>query len=410
MSFFFKNSNDESTIELFQKSLIYDLEIREPEYNNLISFFEAERYLYGRVNYFYVPVMYDKQSEPLATLSTTNTPNNNLLAAPYVVAAFNDLNQKFLTKTLTGELNTTDEFLSTLEVKSAYMDPLELYNAHISVIQDVFMQTTAPGVLKFSNFKEFLPIFEQTIMKVSKQVPVTLPGYVKSRYCPMNVSGLVIEIADIDYDNDEEKIRKFKQSPNWQFYLNTCRSYGFYVDSANPFRLIANIGSAEMLEYARNTSSCRFLSTSDILSRGYKSTYEGYIEYFKQILYNTYNLSKVEMYLDIEHCLNGTVITREVEPIDYSFEEFSNFIGETYFLKRYLELRLNEEKPNFKEYKIKDIMKSTLALAETEGVTAAIGRFERIIGQTYDYSGSLTNLMKRAKLIQEEERNVLSNT
>lgn len=410
MSFFFKSSNNESAIELYQKSLIYDLQIKEPEYDNLISFYEAERYLYGRVNYFYVPIMYDKQSVPLSTLNSTNTPETNLLAAPFVVAAFNDLNQQFLKKTLSGELDTSDEFLATLEVKNAYVDPLETYNAHFASIQEAFLAIVSTTEDNFSNFEEFLPIFDQTITEVAKRVPVTLPGYIKSRYCPMNVSGLVIEIADIEYANDEEKIRKFKQSRNWKFYLNACRSYGFYVDSDNPFRLIANIGSPEMVEYARQISTCRFSSTSDLLRGCYKPSYRNYINYFKQILYNTYNLSKVEEYLDIEHCIDGTVITREIIPIEYTFEDFSNLIGDTYFLRKYIDLRLNEESSNLKDYEIKDLIKSTMNLARTEGINSAIARFEKVIGQTYNYSGSLTDLSNRAKLIRQEELDVLSDT
>jgi|TARA_B100000900_G_scaffold411000_1_gene429848 hypothetical protein len=410
MSFFFKSSNQEKAIELFQKSLIYNLEIQEPEYENLISFFEAERYLYGRVNYYYMPIIYDKQSVPLSTLISTNTNENNLLVAPYVAAAFNDLNQQFLKKTLSGELDTDDEFLANLEVKSAYIDPLEAYNAHFASIQEVFLATTSPDQNKFSNFEEFLPIFDKTITEVSRRIPVTLPGYVKSRFCPMNVSGLVIEIADIDYANDEEKIAKFKQSRNWKFYLNACRSYGFYVDSTNPFRLIANIGSPEMLEYARSVSTCLFTSTNDILAGCYKPCYENYINYFKQIFYNMYNLAKVDKYLDIKQCNDGSVITREIEPVEYSFETFTSLIGDTYFLKKYIDLRINEEPHKFKEGELKSIVASTMNLAKSRGVERAIARFEKIIGQTYSYSGSLTDLVNRAKLRDEEDMNVLSNT
>ena len=85
MSFFFKSSNEEGTKDLYQKSQIYNLEISEDEYDNLIDFEIAEKYLYGRVNYSYVPIVYNSTAVPLAGLNNTNTNNNNFVAAPYVV-------------------------------------------------------------------------------------------------------------------------------------------------------------------------------------------------------------------------------------------------------------------------------------------------------------------------------------
>ena len=65
------------------------------------------------------------------------------------------------------------------------------------------------------------------------------------------MSGLAVEIAAIDASNDDEKINLFTKSKNWEFYLNACRSYGFMVDQMAPWRLVADIGSSEMIKYAR---------------------------------------------------------------------------------------------------------------------------------------------------------------
>ena len=67
MSYFFKSSNDEQTEELYVKRQIYRGEIVEEDYDNLIDFYSAEKYLYGRVDYSYVPIVFDRDSTPNST-------------------------------------------------------------------------------------------------------------------------------------------------------------------------------------------------------------------------------------------------------------------------------------------------------------------------------------------------------
>ena len=59
MSDFYKKSSNEGTKDLYQKSLIYKLDISDANYGNLKDFNFAEKYLYGRVNRNYVPIEID---------------------------------------------------------------------------------------------------------------------------------------------------------------------------------------------------------------------------------------------------------------------------------------------------------------------------------------------------------------
>lgn len=409
MSIFYKTSNREDAKDLYEKKLIYDFDIEEPEYGNLINFYFAERYMYGRVNYSYIPITPDFNSMPLSTLDSTNTERQDFMAATYVVDAFNDLNRKFKTKALDGSLFTGDDFLATLEVKKAYQDPRRLYSEYLNQIQDAILEVFVEDKVKFSNFDQFKVFFYDVINRISKQMPITYPGFVKSRFCPMNVSGLVIEIADISYEDDEEKILKFKNSPNWEFYLNACRSYGFWVDSSNPFRLVANIGSPEMLEYARTSTNCGFTSTYDILSTAYKPAYFDYEADFRAFALTVYNLTKIK-YLNTNHCLDGTVITKIVEPEEYTLQQLDNLVPDLQFLTAYINLRFNEENTKLKDFQKKRITSNTINEFKKEGLFAAMVHFSKFISSTYDYSGSLTDLIRRDKLIKQERNDVFSDT
>ena len=345
----------------------------------------------------------------MATLSSTNTEQLNLQAISFVVRAFNEMNEQFNKKLLSGENDGSDPFLSKLSVKKAYQSPEVLYSQHLSQIQEGIIETIQDNKINFSNMSDFKPIFIDLITKVSKKIPITYPGFVKSSRCPMNVSGLVIEIADIDYANDENKILAFKNSPNWKFYLNACRSYGFYVDSSNPFRLVANIGSPEMLEYARSTSRCAFTSPYSIFSRAYLPAYLNYDSTLRQFIFDTYIAAKAT-YLEIEHCLDGTTNTKVIEPTEHTLNEMPHLFNDLEFLMLYMKLRCNEGSVNFKDYEKDRLYKNTIQKYRKDGMNSALGYFSKFINNTFNYNGSLTDRVNRATIIRNEEQDVLSNT
>jgi hypothetical protein len=62
------------------------------------------------------------------------------------------------------------------------------------------------------------------------------------------MSGLIIEIAEDDYDDDFNKGYKFLDE-NFQLVANIAAQYGFLIDKNIPWRLVADISSPAMQEY-----------------------------------------------------------------------------------------------------------------------------------------------------------------
>ena len=107
-----------------------------------------------------------------------------------------------------------------------------------------------------------MPMLENAI----DRQPFTYTGFIKSRNCTVMNTGLAIEIADLEYTNDVEKIANFRQSMNWEYFVNTCDTYGFMVDYNVPWRIVADIGSDAMLEAARQRG---FSNVESILTQAY---------------------------------------------------------------------------------------------------------------------------------------------
>ena len=62
MGIFYKESNSESTIDLYEKSIIYKADIMDfyEKYSNVVDFNLGEKYLFGRVNKNFVSIQPDR--------------------------------------------------------------------------------------------------------------------------------------------------------------------------------------------------------------------------------------------------------------------------------------------------------------------------------------------------------------
>ena len=230
---------------------------------------------------------------------------------------------------------------------------------------------------------------------------VTFPGYVKSRFCPPLCSGLAIEIAsNQSFIDDESKINTFYNSPNWDFYVNTCNSYGFMIDYKIPWRIIADIDSESMNRAAINYG---FFDTNQILSNAYSSAVTKYwLDAFSVDLYNLYNLLRLDYWTETEVCKSGKVIQREMSSKRYSYEQIIETYGYREFLALFLLFRAQEERPEMDEFErdrmIKDILK---IYDENGGLSKAISVFEKIINKEFDKVGSFTYI--RDSVIEKRE-------
>ena len=374
------------------------------EYENLKDFQASEKYLYGRVDRDYIPIEVAPTTQ-LRTLQQTNrNASTGFQILDFVGKAFEDLSMQFRKKVMAGQIRANDPVLTTLEVQKAYTSPRTLFRNLQITNKDTMVSYFRSEELNFSNFDEFLVHFSPALQSQLLAGPFTYPAFLKSRQCPMNVSGLVIDIFSTSCANDTQKIQQFRNSPNWEYYVNACRSYGFSVDVNNPGRLIADIGSSEMIQYARHNN---FLSTDNVLALAYVPAHRVYYESFKQVMLDIYNAAK-RQYVETEYCQDGTIRSKIVQPKEYTVDLINAMYPDSLFMKLYMRIRLAET-PELKlgEYESSAIIGEIMDIFELKGSTAALDVFERRIGEMYNSSGSLTHRVYRVKIREDEaDRNI----
>jgi len=401
MSVFYSESNDESTIDLYRKRLIYHGRLIERygrEYFNFTDFNRGEKFFYGRVNRLFVPITYNN-GIPLKSFNSTISSTSEFQAANFVVDAFEALAQQFEKCSMTGKISPADPFLSNLRIHKAYQAPDMLYGRHLQAHFGAIAGDFLEKKIKVKDFSEFMRELSKLLVKSAHTVPFTQTAYMKSRRCPILSTGLALEIADLDAANDEEKVAQFIDSPNWEFYLNACRSYGFMVDRAVPWRLVADIGASHMLKYA---TVYGLQKTDVILFRGYESTHSRYFANFRFWLLQLYNQVRLPFFSIREDC-RGTTISKTIVPKTYSIEALTQKYSTVYFLEAYCRIRLLEEESKFEHFEKDILVDDTVELYQAKNLMAALNKFETIVNKPFDYRGSISYTKKYQQAIRNAE-------
>tara|TARA_R110002020_G_scaffold331403_2_gene546937 strand:+ start:4240 stop:5442 length:1203 start_codon:yes stop_codon:yes gene_type:complete len=390
MSILYAESNEESTKELYSKRTIYQGTISRAQNPNLVNFNQGEKYFYGRVDRRFVPINY-AGGAPLASLKSVSSSDLGLKVLAFVADAFEDLAQQFEKCTMTGKIDPDLPFLSNLRAYKAYVDPGRAYAQYMETYFTSIANAFIEKNIQVKNFDEFIKELKILLKKSVREIPFTQPGYMKSKYCTVLANALTIEIADMDVTNDEKKVNDFLISRNWDFYVNTCNSYGFMVDRTIPWRIVADIASSPMLKYAANYGVG---STSAILERVYARTHHMYYPKFKFWLLKLYNRVKPTSILISENCA-GSRKFKTITPKSYSAQSLANKYPESHFLKLYCDIRIWEEESKFEVFEKDILIDDTIELYHSTGIFKSLRKFEIIINKPFDYRGSLSYTRKQ---------------
>jgi|7_EtaG_2_1085326.scaffolds.fasta_scaffold11128_2 hypothetical protein len=402
MSKFYIEENNESVFLTYNKKVIYNKKASSGRPSpNLVDFNFAEKFFYGRVDFQFRPIYFDGTGTvPIKYFNQGAADGSSFGAAAYVVDAFADLSKQFKKTVAAGGLWAGDRFLSNLRIFKAYTSPIDLYAQHLENYMAAMASEFITQRIEVRNFNHFMSNFKTLIQDSARQFPFTMPGFIKSKYCPIHASGLVIEIADTKYFNDHEKIAQFIKSKNWNFFLNACNSYGFMVDKAVPWRLVADIASNEMLAYAARYSTAD-ANTGALIAASYNNTYYKFFNDFRGYLLTLYNRVRPDRIQVVEPCGDGSSRSVYITPPKYTLDHIKKLMPDDVLLKLYCNIRIMEDPNTFEHSNIQKIIKQTTVIANYRSLPEALGIFEKIINQPFDYNGSLSYIKKQIALLEE---------
>jgi len=273
MSNFKATNNFKLTRFAFYERLRFKLNAYEKiNHTNLKEVNFSSLNLYGKIDHNYNAVYLDR-NKLKQTIDNKST-------IDFVCGAYNSLIDHFKTAYSFERISLDEKFLSDIKCYNSYMDPIAHYNEYINEILNEF-NLNYININHVKSFKEYLSFFMPYAKLLKSEFPITFSSWIKSKRCSPFVTGLYINISNNNYGDDGAKEKDFIQSKNFEFYLNTCKSRGFYVSKANPSVMIADINSNQMKNFMTN-------KPSQLFSRYYKLAYERDIEFLSAKLIEYY--------------------------------------------------------------------------------------------------------------------------
>ena len=399
MSKYYKEGNFESTRKLFNKGFVYKGLATSPADNNVVDFNFGEKTFYGRIRRDSTPIVPAGPSV-LKSIRSSNPDGSSPRAMNFVADIFDEMALQFQKCAQLNKISSTDPFLSNLIAYQGYINPSALYDDYRNVIFSMVEKYFINNNINVKTFEDLNYRFQDMAPYLIRTTRLTYPGFVKSRDCPILCSGLAIEIAtEQDFTNDDEKVKQFINSKNWEFFVNTCDTYGFMIDYNIPWRIVADIDSEIMRQSAARYG---YMNPNDVLARAYKAAAPDYLgNQMRLDLFNLYNRLKAEYWAEARTCSDGSIIQIPQSSRDYTWDEFKGKFGFKFFLELYLWLRLYEERPELSTEQQRRIVVDITTLSKSSA-TKAIAIFEKTINKEFDKVGSFGYIRDSIQLQEEE--------
>jgi hypothetical protein len=221
----------------------------------------------GMIDFWYDKAMYgkvDMNQQPIFFSETYALGliegNLDLMAPSFVAQAWRAFNAEWSRQWRTnpliwdGGVFKPSESNGQLKVESAWRSVHPGYQSHMEEIFTNFQRWTfiENRRRKILTFKDFVQSFLYYFDSNAPTTPVSLSGYILSRYCPRSISGFQIELAADDPSDDLIKKQRWQNDPNFEIFIAYLQKYGFMLDFNIPSRVVADVTSTPMREFIRD--------------------------------------------------------------------------------------------------------------------------------------------------------------
>ena len=279
-----RGKNGLSSFAAYYQRLLY----REVYPSNIWSPLDTwyDKQYYGKVDRIQNTILIDPNA--LKAIKSATTPN--LLAANFVVDAFEDLAAHMRNAKLVGVcVADGNSQMLDMKVHRAYEDPKAIYAGYLNTVFGSFNTTTPRYTDKIVDFPSFVREFIQHLKTISGYVPITLTNYLLTGAISGFSSGLTISLDTAPFDDDEYKYESFIKDPNYTFYVRSAKRFGLIINKNAPWLLTADLFSEAAIKYFSKYGTEEYpLNEYNFFSAYYNSTYLLDMPLLKQYIINSY--------------------------------------------------------------------------------------------------------------------------
>lgn len=203
--------------------------------------------LYGKIN-LKGETVYNLQE---STLKQLNTGGETIFAIDFVADAFSDMRNHIMDAVGKNRMSPPEGNMRGLNPKKGWLSSQAAYEEHMQQVMTLFVsEYLVPNDKKIKEFKDILVYYERFLKNHAKDFPMSLSYFISSGFCPIQTTGLVIELDEFSHGDDNKNLEMIN-SPWFPSYVEVANRYGFYVNRNAPWALVANLSSRRLHSYMK---------------------------------------------------------------------------------------------------------------------------------------------------------------
>ena len=276
----FNGNNNSKTLKTAFERANYKLNAFNDSDIQVVDFNFAERTFYGRVNRKIDPVIANQNF-------IKNFHNQDFRIMNFVGDQFKEMYVRYSNALNLSLISQQDANLSELTVIRGWEDPINLYSNFMSSFMNSFLvEKMIPNEKKIHSFDDFLNIFEAHVLENDIGHKLTLSGFMKSRQSSIFNTGLALQVAPVGFADDSIKESAILDSPNYAFFMNMAKQFGFSVNLQNPSVLVSDLAHPTTTKFRERYD---LYNVSTVFEKQYLRTYNFDFDLLSQYLMDTFN-------------------------------------------------------------------------------------------------------------------------
>ncbi len=346
------------------------------------DFWFIENMYYGRIDQNHKFVLLDEDK----LRSSSGEGGRAIYLVDFVSHALDDFLKEHRKAFSTSKIQKNDEFLSEINPFAGHKRILTAYDLYMNNLRNKIHKKMIRVHNTIQDFDDFIDFFLNEVFLTDQVIPVTLSGFIASRYSSPLGTGLFVDLVDLA-DDDAPKVTSVIDRPNFEFMMNNANRHGFMIDYNKPTRLCANLGSAQMESYMKlyNTNS------NDIFNDYYNHVYTLDHTYFMNYMRKFYN-----RFVSLR-----PNIRKEAKTFNYiikkqkiSLYQLNNKYDENYRINLYVDLRNYESGGRYSDSLVELMKENALSYLNIQGLERALEyidyQYIGFLSDPYAYNGVVT--------------------
>ena len=276
----FKGNNKSTSIKTAVDRSNYKLNAFEESDLQVMDFNFAERTFYGRVN--------RKLDSVIVNDSFLRTfHNQDFSIMNFVGDQFKEMYARYRNALNLSLIDNKDPNLSELKVIRAWESPKNKYSNFMDLFMNDFLEKEMlPNEKKINSFNDFLSMFQSYIMNRDISSKITFSGFLKSKNTSIFDSGLALQLAPVGFSSDSVKESVVLNSPNYKFFMNMAKQFGFSVNLQNPSILVSDLAHPTTTRFREKYM---LFDVSKVFDKQYYKASNYDIDLLVKYLVDTYN-------------------------------------------------------------------------------------------------------------------------